>query len=82
MYHHIRFLAKPMVVLLASFYLEDSYRERAVTIILNTNTFLAFTVFLILTRPSNANKLFPFNVKTTQVCSFLSLENPIRKRLL
>ena len=95
-----RFLAKPIIVLIASFQLAHHYREKAVNIILNANTFFGYSVFLVsnakrkeipwkgdikmillikkilalendwfqvLTRPSAANKSFPFHVRTSQV---------------
>ena len=63
--YSVWFLAKPFIVMIAAFQLEDYYREKAVNVILNTNTFFGYSVFLVLTRPSN--KMFPFSVKTTQI---------------
>ena len=55
------------MVLIAAFQLEDHYREKAVNVVLNSNLFFGYSVFLILTRPSTNNKMFPYTVKTSQV---------------
>ncbi|XP_063688558.1 transmembrane protein 145-like isoform X1 [Bolinopsis microptera] len=65
--YSIWFLAKPIMVLIAAFQLEDHYREKAVNVVLNSNHFFGYSVFLVLTRPSTNNKMFPYNVKTSQI---------------
>ncbi|KAL5270456.1 hypothetical protein ACHWQZ_G001245 [Mnemiopsis leidyi] len=65
--YSIWFLAKPIMILIAAFQLQDHYREKAVNVVLNTNLFFGYSVFLVLTRPSTNNKMFPYNVKTSQI---------------
>ncbi|CAD5113241.1 DgyrCDS2420 [Dimorphilus gyrociliatus] len=61
------FLAMPIFVLIAYFVIDKWVREKVVNGVENTIAFLAHLIFLILTRPSAANKNFPYHVKTTQI---------------
>ncbi|XP_077985454.1 transmembrane protein 145-like isoform X2 [Glandiceps talaboti] len=61
------FLALPIVVLVSTYLIDKWIREKVVNAIDHTIAFLAMAFFLILTRPSAANKNFPYHVRTSQI---------------
>ncbi|XP_070551966.1 transmembrane protein 145-like isoform X2 [Ptychodera flava] len=61
------FLALPIVVLVSTYLIDKWVREKVVNAIDHTIALLAFFFFLIITRPSAANKNFPYHVRTSQI---------------
>ncbi|XP_075549074.1 transmembrane protein 145-like [Dermacentor variabilis] len=60
-------LSAPVIILIAAFVVPKWMREKVINFVELMVIFFAHIVFLILTRPSKANKNFPFHVRTTQV---------------
>ncbi|KAL3214733.1 hypothetical protein MRX96_034712 [Rhipicephalus microplus] len=60
-------LSAPVIILIAAFVVPKWMREKVINVVELMVIFFAHIVFLILTRPSKANKNFPFHVRTTQV---------------
>ncbi|CAN7979715.1 unnamed protein product, partial [Ixodes pacificus] len=63
----IWFLSAPVIILIAAFVVPKWMREKVINIVELMVILFAHIVFLVLTRPSRANKNFPFHVRTTQV---------------
>ncbi|KAL3886684.1 hypothetical protein ACJMK2_026663 [Sinanodonta woodiana] len=61
------FFASPIVNLLAVLVMAEWTREKTVFGVETFVVFCGHTFFLILTRPSAANKNFPYHVRTTQI---------------
>lgn len=61
------FWAAVVVILIANFAIAKWVREKVVNGIECSISFSGLAVFLFLTRPSNANKNFPYHARTTQV---------------
>lgn len=61
------FWCEPVIILIANFALGKWVRAKVVNGIQNAVAFAGFSFFLFLTRPSHANKNFPYHVRTTQV---------------
>ncbi|XP_043936721.1 transmembrane protein 145 isoform X2 [Protopterus annectens] len=61
------FFAVPVMALIANFGIPKWAREKIVNGIQLGIHFYAHTVFLIITRPSAANKNFPYHVRTSQI---------------
>ncbi|XP_077564970.1 transmembrane protein 145-like isoform X2 [Haemaphysalis longicornis] len=60
-------LSAPVIILIAAFVVPKWMREKVINVVEIMVIFFAHVVFLVLTRPSKANKNFPFHVRTTQV---------------
>lgn len=70
-FYTIWFWASPIIVLIAMFGMDQWMREKTVN---GVDLFVALcghVFFLILTRPSAANKNFPYHVRTTQIGSLM-----------
>ncbi|XP_060081456.1 transmembrane protein 145-like [Ylistrum balloti] len=63
------FWAGPIVILVAMFAMPQWMREKTVHGVSMLIAFLGHVFFQILTRPSAANKNFPYHVRTTQIAS-------------
>ncbi|XP_064470487.1 transmembrane protein 145-like [Ornithodoros turicata] len=63
----IWFLSAPLIILIAAFVVPKWMREKVINIVELLVILFAHGVFFALTRPSKANKNFPFHVRTTQV---------------
>ncbi|KAG5900075.1 hypothetical protein JTB14_016047 [Gonioctena quinquepunctata] len=61
------FIAGPAFILTANIYIDKWVRESIVFSVLSFIAFGGHLSFLILTMPSNANKNFPYHVRTTQI---------------
>ncbi|XP_045106341.1 transmembrane protein 145-like [Portunus trituberculatus] len=61
------FLAGPMVIIICNHVIDKWVREKVVNGVDLSITLLGHLFFLVLTRPSAANKNFPFHVRTSQV---------------
>ncbi|XP_057301607.1 transmembrane protein 145-like [Hydractinia symbiolongicarpus] len=67
MFYTLWYLSGPGVVLLAT-YIIDAYMRAQIMIMVDRSVaFVASLFFLILTRPSAANKNFPYHVRTSQI---------------
>ncbi|XP_067874821.1 transmembrane protein 145-like [Heterodontus francisci] len=62
-----RFFAVPVVALIANFGIPKWVREKIVNGIQLGICLYAHAVFLVITRPSAANKNFPYHVRTSQI---------------
>ncbi|XP_077485177.1 transmembrane protein 145-like [Amblyomma americanum] len=60
-------LSAPVIILIAAFVVPKWMREKVINVVELMVILFAHIVFLVLTRPSKANKNFPFHVRTTQV---------------
>ncbi|XP_067131631.1 transmembrane protein 145-like [Centruroides vittatus] len=61
------FLSGPVVILISTFVVPKWMRESVINGVELSLSLLAHLFFFILTRPSAANKNFPFHVRTTQI---------------
>ncbi|XP_052285418.1 transmembrane protein 145-like isoform X1 [Dreissena polymorpha] len=66
-FYTLWFWAGPIVILVASNAIALWSREKTVVGVENFVSFCGHVFFLILTRPSAANKNFPYHVRTTQI---------------
>ena len=62
-------LVAPSCAIFSIFVLEAHYRMKVVYGVEIFISFLSFALFLFLTRPTKANKNFPFHIKTNQVAA-------------
>ncbi|ESO00944.1 hypothetical protein HELRODRAFT_100932 [Helobdella robusta] len=63
------FLAGPICVLIANLALDLWVREKVANGIFHTINFFGYAFLLFLTRPSKANKNFPYHIKATQIAA-------------
>ncbi|CAL8118713.1 unnamed protein product [Orchesella dallaii] len=61
------FLSGPVVILISNHAIDKWVREKVAISIQHFCMFVGHLIFLMLTRPSAANKSFPYHVRTTQV---------------
>ncbi|ODM91820.1 Transmembrane protein [Orchesella cincta] len=61
------FLSGPVVILISNHAIDKWVREKVAISIQHFCMFVGHVIFLMLTRPSAANKSFPYHVRTTQV---------------
>ncbi|KAG1666340.1 Transmembrane protein 145 [Nymphon striatum] len=61
------FLAGPVMILIATIYIPKWTRAKVMNAVEHALAILAHAGFLLLTRPSVANKRFPYHVKTSQI---------------
>ncbi|XP_022093046.1 transmembrane protein 145-like isoform X2 [Acanthaster planci] len=61
------FVATPIMILIATYVFPKWWREKVMNVIELLIAFTAQLVFLIITRPSAANKNFPYHVRTSQI---------------
>ncbi|KAH9395616.1 hypothetical protein TYRP_020644 [Tyrophagus putrescentiae] len=65
--YSIWFISAPIVIMVASFVIPKYMREKIINAVELAIAFKAHLFFFFLTRPSRANKNFPFHVRTTQI---------------
>ncbi|XP_027194446.2 transmembrane protein 145-like [Dermatophagoides pteronyssinus] len=65
--YSIWFISAPIVILVATFVIPKWMREKIINAVELAIAFKAHLIFFYLTRPSRANKNFPFHVRTTQI---------------
>lgn len=75
-FYTLWFLSGPVIVLIAAESIDPNVREQTMNGVDRTVAFIAFTFFMILTRPSAANKNFPYHVRTTQIGFIDDSANP------
>ncbi|XP_033758709.1 LOW QUALITY PROTEIN: transmembrane protein 145-like [Pecten maximus] len=68
-FYTVWFWAGPIVILVAMFAMAQWMREKTVHGVSMLISFLGHVFFQLLTRPSAANKNFPYHVRTTQIAS-------------
>jgi hypothetical protein len=61
------FVSTPIMILIATYVFPKWWREKVMNIIELLIAYTAQLVFLIITRPSAANKNFPYHVRTSQI---------------
>ncbi|XP_077967846.1 transmembrane protein 145-like [Styela clava] len=66
-FYSIWFFAVPIMVLVSTFAIPKYMRSKVVSILELCIDFLAYFIFLVLTRPSAANRNFPYHVRTSQI---------------
>ncbi|XP_063887893.1 transmembrane protein 145-like isoform X2 [Scylla paramamosain] len=66
-FYSLWFLAGPVVILISNHVIDKWVREKVVNGVDLFITLMGHLFFLLLTRPSAANKNFPFHVRTSQV---------------
>jgi len=67
LFYTIWFLSGPIVVLVALYVIDAHVRAQVMNAVDRVVACMAATFFLALTRPSAANKNFPFHVRTSQI---------------
>jgi hypothetical protein len=67
MFYTAWFLSTPIMILIATFVFPKWWREKVMNVIELLIAFTAQLVFLIITRPSAANRNFPYHVRTSQI---------------
>ncbi|RWS23974.1 transmembrane protein 145-like protein, partial [Leptotrombidium deliense] len=65
--YSIWFISGPVVILISTFVVPKYMREKIINAVEILIAIEAHLVFFVLTRPSTANKNFPFHVRTTQI---------------
>ena len=60
-------LITPCFAIFSIFVLEDYYRQKVVFGVEGFLSFISYSFFLFLTRPTNANKNFPYHIRTNQI---------------
>nr|XP_046911508.1 transmembrane protein 145-like [Dermatophagoides farinae] len=65
--YSIWFISAPIIILVATFVIPKWMREKIINAVELIIAFKAHLIFFYLTRPSRANKNFPFHVRTTQI---------------
>ncbi|KAJ6223065.1 hypothetical protein RDWZM_001610 [Blomia tropicalis] len=65
--YSIWFISAPIVIMVATFVIPKYMREKIINAVELAIAFKAHLIFFFLTRPSRANKNFPFHVRTTQI---------------
>ncbi|KAF0290831.1 Transmembrane protein 145 [Amphibalanus amphitrite] len=67
MYYTVWFLSAPMVIMCSNYLIDKWVREKVVNGVEHGIAWCGQVFFLILTRPTAANKNFPFHVRTSQI---------------
>ncbi|XP_071806148.1 transmembrane protein 145-like [Asterias amurensis] len=66
-FYTLWFLSTPIMILIATFVFPKWWREKVMNVIELVIAFTAQLAFLIMTRPSAANRNFPYHVRTSQI---------------
>ncbi|CAL4114637.1 unnamed protein product, partial [Meganyctiphanes norvegica] len=66
-FYTLWFLSGPVVIIISNHVIDKWVREKVVNGVEHSITILGHSFFLFLTRPSAANKNFPYHVRTTQI---------------
>jgi len=61
------FVSGPVIIFLANHIVDKWVREKIMFAVQKSIALIGFIAFLLLTRPSNANKNFPYHVRTSQI---------------
>ncbi|KFM76660.1 Transmembrane protein 145, partial [Stegodyphus mimosarum] len=65
--YSVWFLSAPVVILISTFIVPKWVREKLLNTVELFISIIAHLTFFILTRPSKANKNFPYHVRTSQI---------------
>ncbi|KAK7069098.1 hypothetical protein SK128_011323, partial [Halocaridina rubra] len=71
-FYTLWFLSGPVVIIISNHVIDKWVREKVVNAVELLITLLGHVFFLFLTRPSAANKNFPYHVRTTQITAMES----------